>query len=138
MAASAVSAGWGRAVGDSPAAAALRSDQRERGACSGAPRLLRASAPFLRWRNRAAADHQRTLSDRRSLLGSPLCFCAGETERPPTGPIVLARAAATAGSGAPLGPRHVSSGAFGEAFGEGGGTEHPPLRPGVARHSFRF
>ena len=39
---------------------------------------------------------------------------------------------------APLGPRHVSSGAFGEAFGEGGGTEHPPLRPGVARHSFRF
>ena len=56
MAASAVSAGWGRAVGDSPAAAALRSVQRERGACSGAPRLLRASALFLRWRNRAAAD----------------------------------------------------------------------------------
>ena len=89
-------------------------------------------------KNKAAADHQRVLRDRRSLLGSPLCSCAGETERPPTGPIALARAATPACFGAPLGPRHVSSGTSDEAFGGGGGTDHPPPWPGVARHPVRF
>ena len=89
-------------------------------------------------KNKAAADHQRVPLDRRSLLGSPLCSCAGETERPPTGQIALARAATPACSGAPLGPRHVSSGTSDEAFGGGGGTDHSPLWPGVARHPVRF
>ena len=89
-------------------------------------------------KNKAAADHQRVLLDRRSLLGSPLCSCAVETERPPTGQIALARAATPACSGAPLGPRHVSSGTSDEAFGGGGGTDHPPPWPGVARHPVRF
>ena len=61
-----------------------------------------------------------------------------ETERPPTGQIALARAATPACSGAPLGPRHVSSGTSDEAFGGGGGTDHPPPWPGVARHPVRF